>query len=262
MALAAAAAYETVGQDFAIDTLHTCFTAGPKFEKPLDLEVQRLNDGGRFCTRVVTVKQSTLVVVHVTCSFVRFSAMTGTSMTHAVRRATSAHIDQITLDDLEPGRDSRGPYMKFQRLSVTPHTKQSPENPASYTYTSAAHLSTPTTTNFSRTHALGIIALSDYHVLDAPLILHGIPHGQPAIGDHSREPQPNQISLFTSLNHTIRFHMHENFRADEMCFIEVRSPWTAKRRAEVQSRIFTSEGKLVASCVQGSYYVMKEGVKL
>ena len=35
------------------------------------------------------------------------------------------------------------------------------------------------------------------------------------------------------------------------------SPWTNRRRAEVDSRIFSREGKLVATCVQESYYVLK-----
>ncbi len=258
MASAAAAAYETVGSDFAIDTLHTFFVAGPKHDQVLQLKVQLLNDGGRFLTRVVTVEQSGKPVVHVTCSFVRTSAMTGPSMTHSVQRTGTETIEAITLDDLEVGANTQGPVMKYQRLSLTPtHSPLS-----SKLYTSAATLSPPLLSSSTRIQALGIIALSDYHVLGAPPAVHGISVGQPGINDYSRTPTTNHFSLFTSLNHTIRFHLHEGFRADELCYVEVNSPWTSKRRAEVQSRIFTGDGRLVASCVQGSYYVLKEGSKL
>jgi acyl-CoA thioesterase II len=263
MSLAAAAAYETVSDDFMIDTLHTYFLAGPKYEQRLQLKVQRLNDGGRFATRMVTVEQAGLAVVHVTCSFVRSSAMSGNAMTHSIRRASSGTIDEITLDDLEHGRDSRGPIMKVQRLSITPHngTTEGPGTtpPESLTYTSAATISLPITSTDHKTQALGIIALSDYHVLDAPPTLHGVPFGLPAIGDRTRSAIPTQFSVYTSLNHTIRFHLHDSFRADgQPKYIEVTSPWAAKRRAEVHSRIFSNDGRLIASCVQGSYYVMKE----
>ncbi|KAK5163402.1 acyl-CoA thioesterase [Saxophila tyrrhenica] len=260
VALAAAAAYETVGSDFAIDTLHTYFVAGPKHDQLLRFQVQRLNDGGRFLTRVVTIKQAGKVVVHVSCSFVRIAAMAGPSMTHAVRRRCSSKVDKINIDDLEVGKNSQGPVMKFQRLSVTPtHASEGihSSTPDSLTYTSVATVSPSLQSQDPRIHALGIIALSDYHVLDAPPTLHSIPFGLPAIDDHSRSPQPTHFGLFTSLNHTIRFHLHEGFPADELCYIEVNSPWTAKRRAEVQSRIFSTDGRLVASCVQGAYYVLK-----
>jgi acyl-CoA thioesterase 8 len=263
MSLATAAAYETVSKDFMVDTLHTYFLAGPKYEQRLQFKVQCLNDGGRFTTRMVTVEQAGLAVVHVTCSFVRSSAMSGNAMTHSIRRAMSDSIDEITLDDLEPGKDSRGPIMKFQRLSVNPHngTIGAPGKtpPESLVYTSAATISPAIKSPDHKTQALGIIALSDYHILDAPPTLHGVPFGLPAIGDKTRSARPTQFSMYTSLNHTIRFHLHDSFRADGLPkYIEVTSPWAAKRRAEVHSRIFSNDGRLIASCVQGSYYVMKE----
>jgi hypothetical protein len=118
MSLAAAAAYKTVSQGFVIDTLNTHFIAGPNPSKRLQQRVQRLNDGGRFATRVVTVEQEGKVMVHVTCSFVRASAMKGPSMTHCVGRSDRQTVSAITLDDLETGRTRLGPFMKFQRLPL------------------------------------------------------------------------------------------------------------------------------------------------
>ena len=118
MGLAAAAAYETVTDDFSIDTLAANFLNGPDPTKLLQIRVQRLSDGGRFCTRIVIVEQDGTNMVHCTCSFVRTGAMKGPSMTHCVARRTSQTLDKITLDDLELGRTKQGPFMKFQRLPL------------------------------------------------------------------------------------------------------------------------------------------------
>ena len=261
MAIAAAAAFETVTSDFSIDTLHALFLNGPKPDIFLQLRVQRLSDGGRFVTRVVTLEQGSTTMVHVTCSFVRTALMGGGSMTHSARRKTSETIEEITLDDLEPGRNKQGPIMRYQRLPLVYTGKGArPQDPSplSTVYTSAAQIASTIAESDSKLQSLGIIQLSDYHILDAPPTLHDLSCGPPAIGDISRTPTYNHFERFTSLNHTIRFHIHEGFRADDLCHIEVTSPWTNLRRAEVQSKIFDRHGGLVATCAQEAYYVMKE----
>ena len=261
MALATAAAYETIESGFSVDTLQCHFVSGPDPDLPIQMRVQRLSDGGRFVTRVITMEQNKTIMVHVTCSFVRVSAMNGPSMTHFVGRSTSDTINSMTLDDLETARTKQGPVMKYQRLPLVhtgPGSNASKSRPESLTYTSVATISPFITSSDPRLQSLGIIALSDYHVLDAPPTLHGLSFGLPAINDTNRAPTPHSFERYTSLNHTIRFHVHEGFRADDLCYIEVNSPWTNRRRAEVQSRIFDRKGLLVATCVQGSYYVMKD----
>ena len=261
MALATAAAYETVSSEFYIDTLHTHFLLGPKADQQLNMRVSRLSASGKFATRVVLLEQSDKVMVHTTCSFVKTSAMGGPTMTHSTARAGSQTIDAITLDDLEPGTTSAGPVMKYQRFPLE-YTGREPtpdkSSPQSWTYACAASINSPIDPSNKRLQALGIIQLSDYHILDAPPTLHGIPFGIPAINDTSRTPEKNSFQLFTSLNHTVRFHVHEGFRADELNYIEVNSPWTNYRRAEVQSRIFDGRGTLIATVVQGPYYVLKD----
>ena len=286
MGYAAAAAYETVTPDFALDTLSAHFLNGPKPDQPLQQKVQRLSDGGRFCTRVVTVEQGGTVMVHATCSFVRAASMMGPSMKHCVSRSSNQMIEKIILDDLEPGRTRLGPFMKFQRLPLEykgrflypdklivcgedhahllnhagPEAGPDPENPSpqSYIFTSVAQISPPITSSQRRHQALGIISLSDYHILGCPPTVHKLPVGLPAINDTSRTPLPASFERNTSLNHRVQFHVHDGFRADDLVYIEVMSPWTNSRRAEIQSRIFSKDGTLIATCVQEAYYVMKD----
>lgn len=269
MALAANAAYQTTPPGFDLDTLSCHFVAAPNHAAPFDVRAQRLADSGRFCSRVAILEQGGQMKVHVTCSFVRSKAMTGPNMEHAVKRRSEQRVRSITLDDLAAERKDIGPYMKFQRLPLVPLNPKStpgpPAKPEDLLYTSAAQVEPLTSSDNlnkqpNRTLAtLALIALSDYHILDCPPTIHGLPTSVPAIADNARKPTPSAFKFMTSLNHNIRFsHIPENFKGDELVYVEAQSPWTRGRRGQVESRMFTEEGVLLATCVQETYYVMKE----
>ena len=97
---------------------------------------------------------------------------------------------------------------------------------------------------------LGIVSLSDYHVMDTPLHLNKYKFGLPAIGDMSRRPTENDLKIGTSLNHTIHFHRHDGFRADDLTYIEVETSWASDGRAMLHSNIFSQTGLLIATCSQ------------
>lgn len=261
MTLCTSAAYETVSSDFSIASLQTHFLLGPRNDQRIDLHVQRLSDGGRFSTRVVSLIQSNKTMVHVTCSFVRTAAMGGPSMEHSVSRATDYRLDAITLDDLEWGRTELGPYMKYQRfpLAYTGPERPAPANPPpeNLIHPCAAVVSPAINSDSRRLHILGIILLSDYHVLDCPPSVHGLTFGPPTVNDTTKTRTPQQFERITSLNHSILFHTHEGFRADEMCYVEATSPWASRRRGEILTRVFSKDGKLIATCKQEGYYVLK-----
>ena len=67
--------------------------------------------------------------------------------------------------------------------------------------------------------------------------------------DPSKSDQP-KIGMMVSLDHTIYFHNPREFRADEWMYSEMQTPWAGDGRGLVFQRIFTREGKLIASCVQ------------
>ncbi|KAF2172150.1 hypothetical protein M409DRAFT_49889 [Zasmidium cellare ATCC 36951] len=261
MALCTTAAYETVSSDFSIASLQTHFLLGPRNNVRIDLQVQRLSDGGRFATRLVSLLQNNRIMVHVTCSFVRTSAMGGPSMAHSASRATNYRLDAITLDDLDYGRTELGPYMKYQRFPLVYAGREQPEpvnpRPEDLVHPCAAIVSPAIRSDDRRLHLLGIILLSDYHVLDCPPTIHGLTFGPAAVNDTTRTRTPQQFNMLTSLNHSILFHVHEGFRADEMCYVEATSPWSGNRRGEILSRIFSKDGRLIATCKQEGYYVLK-----
>jgi hypothetical protein len=59
-----------------------------------------------------------------------------------------------------------------------------------------------------------------------------------------------KVGMMVSLDHTIYFHSPKDFRADEWLFTEMESPWAGDGRGLVMQRVWTRDGKLVATCVQ------------
>lgn len=59
-----------------------------------------------------------------------------------------------------------------------------------------------------------------------------------------------QVGMMVSLDHAIYFHRPKDFRADEWLYSEMQSPWAGDGRGLVFQKIWSREGKLVATCAQ------------
>lgn len=58
------------------------------------------------------------------------------------------------------------------------------------------------------------------------------------------------IGMMVSLDHTIYFHDPRGMRADEWIFTEMESPWSADGRGLVIQKMWSKDGRLVATCIQ------------
>ena len=67
--------------------------------------------------------------------------------------------------------------------------------------------------------------------------------------EDKHDPMP-EIGMMVSLDHTIYFHDPRGFRADEWMFTEMDTPWAGDGRGLVFQKMFTRDGKLIATCVQ------------
>ena len=259
MGLSATAAYKTVSNDFVLDSLQTQFLSGANPKIPITYRVHRTTNGRRFTVRAVTAEQAGRAMVSTTMTFVSKTLSKGPSMKHSISRATRATVNEITLDDLEQGRTQFGPLMKFQRLSLV---HDSPQQPQSSIFPVVAQIIPGIDAPAGHiAHTLGLLNLTDYHMLDAAPTLHGLTVGSARIGRQIRERTRNDLQMYTSLNHTVHFHMHDGYRADELTYIEITSPWAKDDRAVMNSRLFTKQGQLIATCVQEAYLVLKPGTK-
>lgn len=256
-------AYKTMpSSSFTLDNVQAQFLAKTDPELPITYSVKRLSSGKRFAVRLVTASQQQKGgrEVNVLCATIAFASHPAVdnqpAMNYSVERETKYTIAEITLDDLENARSPDGPFMKFQRLGVDDLPTSSPSpasNPdqTSRTTCHAAHLTKPLPhPQGHMSHILGLLNLSDYHVLDCPLTLSNLTFGLFATNDISRTPLPTQAKMFTSLNHSVYIHRWDGWRADEMVYVEGRSSWAADGRAYVTTRMFGKDGKLIASCVQ------------
>lgn len=267
MSQCALAAHETLpDKSCALSSIQAQFLSGASPEKPITYTVRPLSSGRRFVVRLVLASQSQRTVVSATLTFATTAARSSPAMTYAIKRETTPNLDTITLNDLEPVTPI-GPFMKFQRLPIIYSSSSSPDDarahtpprPETGTTLSAAHISPRLPRQSSHLiHTLGLLNLSDYHVLSTPLQLSNLTFGLPAPGDPARTPTRHTAKLFTSLNHAVYFHDLDGFRADEMCYVEGRSGWAGQGRAYVTTRIFGADGKLRASCAQEAYYVLDE----
>jgi acyl-CoA thioesterase 8 len=68
-------------------------------------------------------------------------------------------------------------------------------------------------------------------------------------GEQEEEKRP-EIGMMVSLDHSIYFHDPRGFRADEWMFTEMDTPWSGDGRGLVFQKMFSSDGRLIATCVQ------------
>lgn len=261
----AAAAYATVDKSaFALDNVQSQFLSKTDPPTPIDYTVQHISTGRRFAVRFVLGSQNGRNVICATICFASLKATDGQkAMRYTVGRGTPYKIEAITLDDLEP-KTPLGPFMKFQRFPIYEPSRGSNsmlDSAATTTKiaTSACQISSDLSNHPSghMSHFLGILNLSDYHVLDTPPAVSKISVGLFAIDDKTRTPRQSEFALFTSLNHSIWFHRHDGFRADEMCHVEARTSWAnGDGRAYVDTRIFGGDDQLIATCAQEVSFVL------
>jgi len=73
-------------------------------------------------------------------------------------------------------------------------------------------------------------------------------------------PKKPEIGMMVSLDHTIYFHDPRGFRADEWMFTEMETPWSGDGRGLVFQKMFSRDGRLIATCVQEvSWHCTKRG---
>lgn len=68
--------------------------------------------------------------------------------------------------------------------------------------------------------------------------------------ENQKNPGNATIGMMVSLDHTIYFHRPRECKADEWLFSEMESPWAGEGRGLVLQRIWSREGRLVATCMQ------------
>lgn len=234
------AAQQTVGEDRPAHSLHAYFLRGGSEEHPSDYRVVRDFDGGSFSNRRVVASQQGRPILNLTASFQR-------------HEDGLHHVDaDMPLvpppEELESETDVRRRFAEQARpearhvfLAERPIEMRAVEgrhwtNPApappranSWFKTVAPLPDDP------RIHRAVLAYASDMSLLGTCALPHGLSWARGEV-------------ISASLDHAVWFH--EDFRADEWLLYSTDSPWSGGGRGFNRGRIFTQDGRLVASVAQ------------
>ncbi|MDB4967024.1 MAG: tesB [Myxococcales bacterium] len=236
---ALSAAVQTVPSERHVHSLHAYFLRPGDVHKPIVYDVDRIRDGGSFTTRRVVAIQSGHAIFNLAASFQKSepglehqdempeapapeSLETEQEISKrltrlpAFVRARAEAERPFEMRPVDPGDDPLAPPPQPARRMVWLRTiGRLPDDPALHHYLLAY--------------------ASDYSFVTTSLLPHGVTWLTPGM----------QIA---SLDHVMWFH--QPFRVDEWLLHVMDSPAAHGARGLVRGRLFTRDGRLVASTAQ------------
>jgi len=285
-----AAAQHTVAKDFYVHSMHCYFVMAGNATMPIIFHVEHVREGRSYAVRTVQARQRGNVIFTTTCSFVKENS----GGEHLVEHQYSMP-DVEGPGPEQPSRLPQGFESPFtsQQIDIynndapKPHTKRTRQwikargrisdaggheaHLAAFAYMSDSYF----IGTISRVHKLWHIPrpapreakdksspekktkediVEDEDVL-AEIRKAGPERMRELAAQKKVEPQ---VGMMVSLDHTIYFH-DPKFRADEWLFTEMESPWAGDGRGLVLQRVWTQDGRLVATCVQEGVVRLKPG---
>lgn len=234
------AAEATVPDDRPAHSLHAYFLRGGSEGTPSDYRVERDFDGGSFSNRRVVASQEGRPILNLTASFQRHE--------EGLHHIDAEMPDVPPPEELEPEVDVRRRYAEQARPEARHHflsprpvemravegrhwMNPQPAPPRSHSWfkTVAPLPDDP------RIHRAVLAYTSDMSLLGTCALPHGLSWARGEV-------------VSASLDHAVWFH--EPFRADEWLLYATDSPWSGGGRGFNRGRIFTRDGRLVASVAQ------------
>lgn len=237
---ALSAAVQTVAPDRLVHSLHAYFLRPGDVSKPIVYDVDRIRDGTSFTTRRVVAIQSGRPIFNLASSFQ--SAEEGFEHQDTMPDVPPPDTLQTEQERLAPYA-ARLPKFLRERVLATRAFEMRPAEPADDPFLPSPQ--PPSRRVWLRTiaelpdnpalHRCLLAYASDYSFLTTALLPHGVTWLAPGM----------QVA---SLDHVMWFH--QTFRADQWLLHVVDSPAAHGARGLVRGRVFTQDGRLVASTAQ------------
>ena len=240
IAQALLAAEDTVDPDRPAHSLHAYFLRGGSEDFGIDYQVARDFDGGSFSNRRVVASQQGRPILNLTASFQR--------QQEGLHHVDAEMPDVPPPEDLEPEVVVRRRFAEQARPEARHHfladrpvemravegrhwmnPKPAPPRSHSWFKTVAPLPDDP------RIHRAVLAFTSDMSLLGTCTLPHGLSWARGEM-------------VSASLDHAVWFH--EPFRADEWLLYATDSPWSGGGRGFNRGRIFTRDGRLIASVAQ------------
>jgi acyl-CoA thioesterase-2 len=237
---ALSAATQTVGTDRRVHSMHAYFLRPGDAKKPIVYDVDRIRDGGSFTTRRVVAIQSGEPIFNFSASFqIEEPGFEHQDAMPDVPAPETLRTDQERLRALGERLPKvfRERAFEARPFEVRPVDDSSdiilsgpmPASRQVWMKTVAALPDDP------GVHRALLAYASDYSFITTSLLPH-------AVGWHTPGMQ------VASLDHVMWFH--EPFRADEWLLYAIESPKAHGARGLVRGKVFTRDGRLVASTAQ------------
>jgi acyl-CoA thioesterase-2 len=237
-AQAVVAATRSVERHYVLHSLHSYFLRPGDTTVPIVYDVERIRDGRSFATRRVSARQHGRPIYYMTANF----QIPEPGLEHQDRMPEVPGPEQgMPLVELARARgtdtaeewEREWAALDIRHLGVTgqglPDNPEEPARARLWIKVDGTLSDDPTVQAAAFTYA------SDLTLLGAALVPHGIHIASPRL-------QP------ASLDHTIWFH--RPFRADEWWLYDEVSPSASGGRGLALARVFTRDGRLVATVAQ------------
>lgn len=240
---ALSAAVQTVGRELQVHSLHSFFLRPGDVTRPIVYEVDRIRDGKSFATRRIVAIQGGAAIFNMAASFQRREE----GFDHQDPMPSAPPPEECPSDrERYAGRGAQLPPLLRERL-LAPHPIEirivglnpqddDPFAPAERPPARMAWLrATDALPDDPALHAYLLAYASDYAFVTTALLPHGV----------SWLTQGMQVA---SLDHVMWFH--RPFRVDQWLLHVMDSPSASGSRGLVRGRVFTQDGRLVASTAQ------------
>ena len=240
IAQALLAAEDTVGPERPAHSLHAYFLRGGAEEFSIDYEVARDFDGGSFSNRRVVASQQGRPILNLTASFQR--------QQEGLHHVDAEMPDVPGPEELESEVTVRRRFVDQARPEARHHFMA--ERPVEMRAVEGRHWMNPQPApprshswfktvaplpDDPRIHRAILAFASDMSLLGTCALPHGLSWARGEM-------------VSASLDHAVWFHEH--FRADEWLLYATDSPWSGGGRGFNRGRIFTQDGRLIASVAQ------------
>ena len=236
----ALAAVQNTVDDVLPHSLHAYFLRPGRSNAPVIYDVENVRDGRSFCSRRVVARQHGHSIFHMTASFHaketghehQLSAPEGIPSPEEILARNNVPVPDPHISSENTQGESHG--VPFHLLPVNDNVFSSKD--VHEPHTSFWIKTTEKLPNNPALHFSALTFASDLGLIATALLPH-----ETTLFDSS-------ISA-ASIDHAMWFHNYD-FRADEWMLYQTNSPWAGQARGFAQGRIFTREGKLIASTAQ------------
>jgi acyl-CoA thioesterase II len=227
LAQALSAAQQTVDPARRVHSLHSYFLLSGDVSVPIIYHVDRIRDGGSFTTRRVVAKQKGRPIFHLSASFQTLEK----GFEHQDEMPNVCSPDDLGPDADELAKRAPGPF-DFRPCEPMEHPKSPAKRPARRDVWIRGRGKLG---DDHVIHSTLLAYVSDFFFVGTSLLPHGVTWLSPGM----------QVA---SLDHAMWFH--DDLRADDWLLHSMESPRAARGRGLVRGRVFSRDGRLVATSTQ------------